>query len=113
MPSAGDLVERVSFAKRQDTTDEYGGVKADWQPQFSRSAMFIMRPGSESVMAARLEGRQPLTIVVRFDSQTKAIGLDWQVTDVRTGKTYAIRAAEDMDRKRQWLSLVCEGGALA
>lgn len=75
--------------------------------------MFIMRPGSETSLAARLEGRQPLTIVVRFDSQTRQIGSDWRAVDVRTGKVYAIRTAEDMERNRQWLSIVAEAGASA
>jgi SPP1 family predicted phage head-tail adaptor len=113
VPSAGDLREKVSFAKRVDVIDEYGGVQGAWQEQFQRRALFIMRPGSEPVIAARLEGRQPLTIVVRYDSSTKTIGTDWQATDVRTGKTYAIRAAEDMDRRKQWLSILAEGGVPA
>ena len=112
MPSAGDLRERVSFARRAQVDDGMGNeVSGPFEEQFQRAAMFIMRPGSEAVMAARLQGQQPVTIVVRFDSQTRSVTPDWRVTDVRSGTVYAIRAAEDMDRKRQWISMVCMAGA--
>ena len=114
MPSAGDLKERVRFERRATGDDGFGNtVPGEWQEQFTRWAMFLMRPGSEAVLGARLEGRQPVTIIVRFDSQTKTITPDWRAVDVRTGKVYAIRAAEDMDRRRQWWSMVCEGGVAA
>lgn len=113
MPGAGDLKERVAFASRIEVRDEYGGSEGAWETHFERPAMFIMRPGSEQITGARLEGRQPVIIVVRYDSETREIGTDWQLTDVRTTKTYAVRAVEDMDRKRQWITLICEGGGLA
>ena len=113
MPSAGDLVERVSFQRRQSVSDDYGNEHAAFQPVFERRAMFIMKPGSEAVLAARLEGRQPVTIIVRFDSETRDVTPDWRIVDLRSGKAYAVRAGEDMDRKRQWMSFVCEGGVAA
>ena len=87
--------------------------RGDFAEQFQRCAGFIMKPGSESVLAARLQGQQPVTIIVRFDSQTRTIGTDWRAVDVRTGIAYAIKAAEDMDRKRQWWTMVCVAGEVA
>lgn len=111
MPSASDLKERVRLQKRSGTKDGYGNVvPGPWQDQFDRRAQFIMKPGSEAVLAARLQGQQPVTIIVRFDSQTSTIGTDWRVIDVRTGTALAIKAAEDMDRKRQWWTMVCAAG---
>lgn len=114
MPEAGDLRERVRFEKRTIQDDSFGNeVAGDFAAQFERRALFIMRPGSEAVLAARLQGQQPVTIVVRFDSQTRQITPGWRAVDVRTGTIYSIRAAEDMDRKRQWWSMVCAGGEVA
>lgn len=111
MPRAGDLVERVRFERRGKLDDGFGNeIAGPWAAQFERAAMFIMRPGSEAVTAARLHGQQPVTIIVRFDTQTRAVTPDWRVVDVRTGTAYAIRAAEDMDRTRTWISLVCIAG---
>lgn len=111
-PSAGRLIERVSFQRRDDLDDGAGNTVGAWTPVFERSAQFVMRPGSEEFTAARLEGRQPVTIIVRFDSQTSAVDGSWRIVDVRSGKTYAVRSGEDMDRRRQWMSFVCEGGSL-
>ena len=114
MPSSGDLIERISFQKPGGVDDGYGNeVPGDFAEQFQRCAGFIMKPGSESVLAARLQGQQPVTIIVRFDSQTRTIGTDWRAVDVRTGIAYAIKAAEDMDRKRQWWTMVCVAGEVA
>lgn len=111
MPSAGDLIERISFQRRSDVADEYGNTQATWDAEFDRRALFIMRPGSEAAFGARLEGRQPVTIIVQYDAQTATITSDWRAIDQRTGKVYAIHTAGDMERKRQWLSIVAESGA--
>lgn len=111
MPQSGDLRERVRFEKRGGTDDGFGNtVPGPWEEQFTRSAQFIMKPGSEAVLAARLQGQQPLTMIVRFDGSTRAITPDWRAVDGRTGAVYAIKAAEDMDRRRAWITLVCVAG---
>jgi len=110
---AGDLRERIRFDKRADQEDGYGNTKDAWEAQFTRSAMFLMKPGSESVLSERLQGRQPVTMIVRFDTLTALIKSDWRAVDTRTGIVYAIRAAEDMDRKRQWISIIAEAGIVA
>jgi SPP1 family predicted phage head-tail adaptor len=110
--SAGDLVERVLFEKRAPANDGKGNTVAAWAAQFTRSARFLMRPGDEATRAARLEGLQPLRIIVRFDSETKTITNDWRAVDMRTNRVYTIKAAEDMDRKRQWITVeAMEGDA--
>lgn len=114
MPGAGDLRDRVAFQRRTELSDGAGNFVSDWEPMFERSAMFVMRPGNESVLAARLEGRQPITVVVRFDSQTKTVTPDWRLLDLRNGnRVLAITAADDLDRRRQWWTMVCEVGRVA
>lgn len=106
--------ERVRFEARAVVDDGFGNqVSGDWAERFSRPALFIMKPGSEAVLAARLQGQQPVTMILRHDAQTQTIGTDWRAVDVKTGAIYAIRASEDMDRKRQWWSLVCVAGDVA
>ena len=114
MPSAGQMRERVRFARRDRIDDGFGNRRSgDFIALFERSAQFIMKPGSEAALAARLEGRQPVTMIVRFDRQTRTITPEWRAIDVRTGVAYAIKAAEDMDRKRAWITLVCVAGEAA
>lgn len=111
MPGSGDLVERISLRKRGGTEDAYGNtVPGDFEAKFERRAQFIMKPGSEAVLAARLQGQQPVTIIVRFDSETSAVTPEWEIVDLRTNTVYAVQAAADMDRKRQWWTMVCVAG---
>lgn len=110
----GQLRERVRFDPRgAQAIDDLGNVQGDFDQAkgVTRSALYLMRPGSEAMTEARLSGKQPLTIITRYDSATCLITADWRVTDLRTGVTYAIQAAADMDRGREWMTFVCEGGA--
>lgn len=113
MPQAGDLREVVRFEARIEAEDNYGNSVAAFEAQFSRAAMYLMKPGSEAMQAARLQSQQPVNMIVRFDPQTRTITPEWRAVDERTGVVYAIRAVEDMDRRRQWLTLVCVAGEVA
>lgn len=107
------MVERVRFDPRAvQPADDIGNVEGefDLSQGVTRWALFLMRPGSEAMTEARLAGRQPVTVIVRFDRATAAVSPDWRMTDVRTGVVYAIQAAADMDRSRQWMTFVCEAG---
>lgn len=112
MTFRGRMTERVRFERRAAASDGLGSREGDWDPNagFERWASFIMRPGSEAVTAARLEGRQPLTAVVYLDAYTRRLTPDWRMIELRTGRVFAIRAAEDMQRDGRFLSLVCETG---
>lgn len=110
---AGQLVERVRFEPRAvQPADDIGNVEGEFDTAAPvlRWALFLMRPGSEAMTEARLAGRQPVTVVTRWDSATAAVTPDWRMTDVRTGFVYAIQAAADMDRGREWMTFVCEAG---
>ena len=108
----GQLRERVRFEARTAQTDEYGNaITGAFAPRFERAALYLMRPGSESVLAARLTGRQPVTIVVRLDPDTATITQDWRAVDARDGTVWSIIAPPaDMDRQRQWLTITAEAG---
>jgi SPP1 family predicted phage head-tail adaptor len=105
--------ERVRFEARVMAKDGYGNNRAKFEAKFSRAAAYLMKPGSEAVLAARLQSQQPVTIIVRFDPDTQQIKPDWRVVDERTNEVFAIRAAADMDRRRQWMTLVCVAGEVA
>lgn len=112
--SSGDFRERVRFEARELISDDYGNdVTGAFKPQFERSALYIMKPGSETVLAARLQGQQPVTMILHYDSKTRTIRTNWRAVDLRTGTIFNIRASEDMDRKRQWWTVVCVAGEVA
>lgn len=110
--SAGDLNHRVAFDKRAQVDDGYGNKQAGFQEHFSCRAAFRHRGGSEAVMAARLEGRHVLGVYVRSSENTRQIGADWRMRDVRTGVVYAIDAVDTVT-DRQWVYLTVESGSPA
>jgi head-tail adaptor len=105
---AGQMIERVAFDRREMVDDGYGNLVAgDWQQQFERRAKFIFLRGSETVMAGRLESRETIIAQVWISSETRQIGADWQMRDLRRGDAYNIRTIED-DRSRLVIDLLCE-----
>ena len=91
---AGTLRYRVTFAERDTTSDEYGNPSTGWVTRFTVAANIIARLGGEAVEAARLAGRQPVTIRVRKSPDTIKITTDWKATD-QNGTEYNIRTAID------------------
>ncbi|MFC0243671.1 head-tail adaptor protein [Rhodopseudomonas telluris] len=109
--TASELRHRVAFDRRVTADDGMGNVEAGWEQQFVVAAKVKARFGGEAVTAARLAGRQPVTLVVRHSAQAQQIGPDWQARDVRSGAVYAIRSIVDPDDGRQWIEILCETGA--
>ncbi|EJW12737.1 hypothetical protein A33M_1707 [Rhodovulum sp. PH10] len=109
---AGDLRERVRFEARAVGDDGYGNVRADWIERFSVSARIVSLRGGESVIAARLQGTQPVVITVRAEARTRAIATDWRAVDARRGTVYAIRGAVEREG-RDYIDLTCEAGVAA
>lgn len=109
---AGKLQERLAFDQRQDLDDGYGNTKSDWIEQFTRRGGFTFLRGGETVIASRLEGRQPAIVRVRADSSTRTITNDWRMRDLRTSKVYAVRSViETTDR--MWIDISVESGVTA
>jgi head-tail adaptor len=108
--TAAELRHAIAFDRRATFDDGMGNEEAGWEEQFTTRAKLKARFGGEAVTAARLVGRQPVTIVVRHSAQSLQIRPDWRARDLRTGALYAIRSIADPDDGRQWLEILCETG---
>jgi head-tail adaptor len=109
---AGNLHRRVAFDIRSEATDEYGNVLGDWSEEFAVSARIQYLRGGETVMASRLEGRQPVVLTVRRSPVTAEIETSWRARDARSGETFNIRsivATED----RAWFDILCDKGVVS
>jgi head-tail adaptor len=107
---AGLLEQMVAFDKRIDEEDEYGNVVAGWAEQFQDYAAFVYLRGSESVMAARLDSREPMLVRIRTSANARLIDTDWQMRDLRDDdKPYNIRDVS-WDNNRAMVDLLVEGG---
>lgn len=107
---SGRLYFHVAFDKRVEVDDEYGNTVGTWAEQFQRRAEFRTMPGSETVMAARLEGRQPMQVNIRIDTEVALVGNDWQMRDVRNGLAYNIRDIRRDTTNRATMVFMVEGG---
>lgn len=81
MPGAGDLRDRITFQARTD--DPNGDPLGPWADQFTVWAQMVWLRGSESALQQRLEGKQPVAIVVRSSSSTRAINTSWRAVNAR------------------------------
>ena len=110
--SAGAMRDRLRFESRAVTDDGFGNVVAgDWTHRFTRAAAVMPARGSEEVLSAKLQGLQPVRIVVYSDSETRTVTPDWRAVDSRSGLVYAIRTIVDEERRGQFLTLDGVAGA--
>ena len=112
--SAGQLRFRVRFDKPVSTEDPAGGSTQAFVEQFTRWADIRPMRGGEGVQAQRLQGTQPVLIIVRRDSSTTQINETWRAVEMLNGaevRAYAVKTAEDMERSRTFLTLVAIAGA--
>ncbi len=71
MSAAGDYSRRVTFQRRG--LDANGDRLGAWESVVTRSAKIIALKGGEGVQTQRVEGAQPVIIIVRRDQLTGAI----------------------------------------
>jgi head-tail adaptor len=104
--------DRLRFESRAVADDGYGNpVAGDWTHRFTRSADVRPARGGEEVLAAKLQGVQPVRIIVYSDSETRTVTPEWRAVDSRSGLVYAIRAVADEERRGQFLTLDAIAGA--
>ncbi|WP_196258571.1 head-tail adaptor protein [Pelagibacterium limicola] len=115
---AGATRARVTFQKRGDADDGWGKVQpgaGDWEDQFTVWVGLAPMRGTETVMAARLQGQQPYVLTVRQSSQTRQITAAWRAVDARDPKrVFAITAPPaDPDGRRAWLEMIVNHGGVS
>ena len=109
MTATGQLNERLAFDTPTRVGDGYGGTTDGWSEEFTIAARRLFLRGSETIQAARLEGRQPVIFTVRASSDTRRITTDWRARDVRAGTQYQLRSVEP-NENRSFIDLLCERG---
>ena len=103
------LIARLAFDAPLTGPDGSGGVVIGWQERFQTRAHFRYLRGGETVVAARLAGRQPVVVTIRAHDSARQITPAWRMRDVGLGVAYNIRAiVPSGDRK--WLEITAEGG---
>lgn len=119
--SASRLTQRPAFDAPAHTPDGSGGATRTWAHQCTVWAEFIYGSGSETMNAARLQGRFTFKVRVRSSTATRLITTEWRMRDPRRGlpdgvgadalpgTRYNIREV-DAVTDRAWVYLVVEAG---
>lgn len=113
MTRAGDLRQRLAFQRRGTADDGYGkDVGGAYETQFEERAGLRPLRGTETIMAARLQGLQHYTVRVRQSARTRMISTAWRIVDARDAtRVFAITSPPiDPDQKGLWLEMVAVEG---
>ncbi len=112
-----DLRTKVFFQARGMVDDGFGNVLpgGDWETQFGTGGIWAnLKPlrGTEAVMNARLDGRQPYIITVRYSPDTRLVNEAWRIVEKNDpDRVYAIKAPpSDPTGKRELIEILAELG---
>lgn len=103
-----ELSYRAAFERRTEANDGYGNTQDVWAASFTRWCGITYLKGGETVMGARLEGRQPVILTVRADSETRIITPDMRA--IINGQAYNIRESPRPTKDRAYLEMAAESG---
>ncbi|SUA86662.1 head-tail adaptor protein [Brucella intermedia] len=116
---AGSLNCRLTFQRREQISDEWGGTRGEWVDQFTVPGRLEPRYGSnvESVMAARMQSMQPYNLTIRGSSAARQITASWRAYDARAGKTggkpnrvFGIKTVVNPDERNACLEMLVVAG---
>lgn len=98
MTAAGQRRERVTFQQR--AADENGDRTGPWEePGLSRRCRVLARTRGEVVLGQRLQGLQPVEVMVVRGSSTRQITTAWRLT--WAGAAYNIRAVAPTENRAE------------
>lgn len=103
------LFEAVALDRPVATDNGAGGKEVGWVEDFTARAEFRYLRGSETVMAARLQGRQPIVAVIPSSEASRQVTSDWRLRDIRRSISYNIRTVVPSDDRR-WIEITAESG---
>lgn len=111
----GALRELLNFQQRSFVDDGWGNLSptGPFATQFTVHGSLTPRTGTEAVTAARLEGRQPYVLTIRYSAAARGVTPAWRVVDSRddTRVFAVVSPLADPDGRNAWLEcLVVEGG---
>ncbi|MDW9855062.1 head-tail adaptor protein [Sinorhizobium meliloti] len=111
MTAAGKLDRRLRFEARQEIDNGHGSpMSGDWLLRFTVWGKRLFLRGGETVLAARLESRQPAILTIRDSKQAREITSDWRVVDTSDGRVYNIRENPKLSDDRAFLEMLVEAG---
>jgi head-tail adaptor len=111
----GALRYRLHFQRRGDLDDGWGNVTpgaGEFETVHTVAAAMTPRTGGEAVTAARLDGRQPFVVTVRWAAWLANVTTAWRLVDARNENRVLniLSPLADPDGKRQWMEFIAQEG---
>ena len=110
----GALRYRMRFQSRTTMDDGFGNQipGGEFATVKTVAAAMAPRTGGEAVTAARLDGRQPFVVTVRWASWLMNVTHAWRLVDARNENRVLniLSPLADPDGKRQWLEFIAQEG---
>lgn len=107
--AAHALYEAFAFDSPVSIDNAAGGKELGWTEAFTARAKVRYLRGSEEVLAARLQGRQPIVAVIGNSVAARLVTTDWRMRDTRRAIDYNIRTVVPSDDRR-WIEITAESG---
>lgn len=107
MVSAGDLTKRASLLKPVQERDPDGQIVQGWEDQGTVWAHVLPLRGSEMVMQARMQSKNPVIITVRASALTQSITAEWRV--MIDGRSHDVKEHPRETQDRALLAFLAEG----
>lgn len=101
------LREAVAFDRPTQNSGPGGITEDGWVEEYDCRAAFKYQRGSETVEAARLQGRAIYRVKIRQSVQARAITTDWRMRDLRRELTFDL-VEVDAITDRRWIYIVAE-----
>jgi SPP1 family predicted phage head-tail adaptor len=109
MTSAGAMREVIRLQEREEFDDGAGNTYGEWVDRATVPARIRSLKGSETVLAGRLQGVQPIVVTIRNGGDAAVVNTEWRAVNDRTGEPYNIRSII-RDERGAWIDLLVEAG---
>lgn len=104
--TAQHLMQRAAFYEPFEERDADGMLVQSWLLRLTCAAHVTWLRGGETVMAARMQSKNPAIITVRDFTESRAITSEWRVEV--DGRTFEIQEDPRPDQGRRTLAMLAQ-----
>lgn len=107
--NAGQMDRLISLQWREYTGEDdiYGSPIYNEGERTGVWARIQPLKGSETIIAARLTGIQPVVVTIAWEPELSTMTSSWTLKD-EAGVPYDIKSVANMDEKRQFIEILAE-----
>lgn len=105
--AAGDLTKRATLLEPRVERDADGQLVQGWLDRGTVWCHVLPLRGGESVMAARMQSRNPAIVTMRASNLSRLVTSEWRLRI--DGREYHAKEDPRETQDRAWLEMLVEG----